>query len=145
LSGEVTKFQKSRVAAPRTKSYLTWVDVLTSCGGRLLLYSGVLERYHLNDRGGLESVYLLEPSVREFERIEEEGTQLAEGRAIVPHSVFVIAGSAILNINVVYQPIPPGSETANILAEASKQQPTETASQVPTPSSGESAPPTSPR
>jgi len=144
LSGEVTKFPKSKVAAPATKSFLTWVDVLTSCGGRLLLYSGVLASYHLNERGGLESVYLLEPWVREFERVAEEGKPLTEGRSIVPHSVFVIGGSAILNINVVYQPIPLGSKTANILAEASKQQPTEPSPKAPRPGSGNSAPAANP-
>ncbi len=133
LSGEVTKFPESKVAAPKTKDFLTWVDVLTSCGGRLLLYSGVMASYNLNERGGLESVYLLEPWVREFERVVDEGKPLAEGRSIVPHSVFVIGGNAILNMNVVYQPIPPGSKPADILTEASKQQPTEPSSRVPTP------------
>ena len=107
------------------KDFLTWVDVLTSCGGRLLLYSGVLASYHLNERGGLESVYLLEPWVREFERVAEEGKPLAEGRSIVPHSVFVIGGNAILNMNVVYQRIPPGSRAAGILAKAGDQHSTE--------------------
>src|SRR5262245_34283981 len=64
LSGEVTRFPKSKIAAPETKEFLTWVDVLTSCGGHLVLYSGVLASYYLNEQGRLESVYLLEPLVR---------------------------------------------------------------------------------
>lgn len=115
LTGEVAKFRDSQVGGPETPDYLTWVDVLTACGNRLVLYSGVLIDFHLNERGGLETLYLLEPYARDFEKIKKDTVPLAESRQIAPSSVFVINGGAILNLNVAYQDIPPDSESAEIL------------------------------
>jgi len=117
ISGEATRIPDLNIARPETPDFLTWIDALTHCGNALLLYSGMLLDYELDDKGGLGSISLIEPVVRRHDELGKTGEPLLESRPVEPSSVFVIAAEKILNINITYLPIPPESPTGRLLSE----------------------------
>jgi len=123
LTGEAIEIPDFNIAPPDTPDFLTWIDALMQCGNSLLLYSGVLLDYELNDKGGLGSISLIEPEVRRLDEGRTTGEPLPESRSVEPCSAFVISAEKILNINITYLPIPPGSPTGQLISEVLDPEP----------------------
>lgn len=116
FSGEILHFNKfkekfSLLNKPDMNQYkvdMVYADVLTQSGGETSLFKGFVVDYELDnsDISKLDKVYLLDASRYKRTKIIDENSNELEPLQIekkqIPGSVFIIPGSQIINLNVLY-------------------------------------------